>query len=71
MIVLGNLANVTLFSAALPGPEQYLAGHPLMLVTVIAVQIVVTLVLINVLATRRAPDANTDGATRQPQMSRA
>jgi len=49
MIILGNLANVTLFSAAIPGPEQYLAGHPLMLVTLIAVQIVVTLVLINVL----------------------
>ena len=37
MIVLGNLANITLFSAAIPGPEQFLAGHPLMLVTLIAV----------------------------------
>jgi len=71
MIILGNLANVTLFSAAIPGPEQYLAGHPLMLVTLIAVQIVVTLVLINVLATRRAPDVIAPGANRQPQMSRA
>ena len=71
MIILGNLANVTLFSAAIPGPEQYLAGHPLMLVTLIAVQIVVTLVLINVLATRRAPDFTTPCSTRQPQMSRA
>ena len=71
MIILGNLANITLFSAAIPGPEQYLAGHPLMLVTLIAVQIVVTLVLINVLATRRASDVIAIGATRQPQMSRA
>ena len=71
MIILGNLANITLFSAAIPGPEQYLAGHPLMLVTSIAVQIVVTLVLIDVLATRRAPDVISVGATRQPQMSRA
>jgi len=71
LIILGNLANVTLFSAAIPGPEQYLAGHPLMLVTLIAVQIVVTLVLINVLATRRAPDVIALGANRQPQMSRA
>ena len=71
MIILGNLANITLFSAAIPGPEQYLAGHPLMLVTLIAVQIVVTLVLINVLATRRAPDVIAPGANRQPQMSRA
>jgi membrane-bound metal-dependent hydrolase YbcI (DUF457 family) len=71
MIILGNLANITLFSAAIPGPEQYLAGHPLMLVTLIAVQIVVTLVLVDVLATRRAPDVITVRATRQPQLSRA
>ena len=71
MIVLGNLANITLFSAAIPGPEQFLAGHPLMLVTLIAVQIVATLVLVDVLATRRTSDAVTVGATRQPQMSRA
>ena len=71
MIILGNLANVTLFSAAIPVPEQYLAGHPLMLVTLIAAQIVVTLALIDVLATRRAPDVTAVHATRQPQMSRA
>jgi membrane-bound metal-dependent hydrolase YbcI (DUF457 family) len=70
MIGLGNLANITLFSAAIPGPEQYLAGHPLMLVTLIAVQIVVTLVLVDVLARRRATDVIRLGATRQPQMSR-
>jgi len=71
MIILGNLANITLFSAEIPGPEQYLAGHPLMLVTLIAVQIVVTLVLVDVLARRRAPDVISIGVTRQPQMSRA
>src|SRR5262245_28288613 len=49
MIVLGNLANITLFSAAIPGPEQYLAGHSLMVVTVVFVQIVATLVLIDLL----------------------
>jgi len=52
MIVLGNLANITLFSAAIPGPEQFLAGHPLMVVTVVFVQIVSTLALIEVLATK-------------------
>jgi hypothetical protein len=52
LIVLGNLANITLFSAPIPGPERYLAGHPLMIVTMVFVQIVATLVLINVLATR-------------------
>ena len=70
MIVLGNLANITLFSAAIPGPEQYLAGHPLMVVTVIFVQIVVTLALVGVLAKRKVP-ANLHGWTRnEPQVSR-
>lgn len=55
MIVLGNLANITFFSAAIPGPEKYLAGHPLALVTVVLVQIVAALVLIHVLATRPVP----------------
>ncbi|HEY7188452.1 MAG TPA: hypothetical protein VH436_17970 [Vicinamibacterales bacterium] len=56
MIVLGNLANITLFSATIPGPEVYLAGHPLMVVTLVFVQIVATLALIAVLATRSALD---------------
>jgi membrane-bound metal-dependent hydrolase YbcI (DUF457 family) len=52
VIVLGNLANITLFSAAIPGPEEYLAGHPLMVVTVIFVQIVTTLSLVGVFASQ-------------------
>jgi membrane-bound metal-dependent hydrolase YbcI (DUF457 family) len=59
MIVLGNLANITLFSATIPGPEQYLAGHPLMIVTLIFAQIVVTLALVDVLAKRTAPEPRT------------
>ena len=55
VIVLGNLANITLFSAAIPGPEEYLAGHPLMVVTVVFVQIVVTLTLVGVLAEETVP----------------
>jgi hypothetical protein len=58
MIVIGNLANITLFSAAIPGPEQYLAGHPLMVVTLVCVQIVATLLLVGVLATRSVPDVS-------------
>jgi len=46
VIVLGNLANVSLFSAAIPGPEQFLAGHPLAVVTLVLAQIVTTLALI-------------------------
>jgi membrane-bound metal-dependent hydrolase YbcI (DUF457 family) len=59
MIVLGNLANVTLFSAAIPGPEQYLAGHPLLVVTFVFVQIVATLTLIGVLAQRTVRHVST------------
>src|SRR5512143_1058598 len=50
LVVLGNLANLSLLSAAVPGPEAFLAGRPLMLVTVIAAQIVVTLWLTGILA---------------------
>ena len=63
MIVLGNLANITLFSAAIPGPEQYLAGHPLMIVTLIFVQIVATLALVDVLA---APGRAVSSTVRVP-----
>jgi hypothetical protein len=59
-IVLGNLANITLFSAAISGPETYLAGNPLMVVTLVFAQIVVTLGLIRALATRAVPSDSTD-----------
>ena len=71
MIVLGNLANITLFSAAIPGPEQYLAGRPLTVVTVIAVQIVVTALLIDVLTMQKAPAVSAVGADGHPHVSRA
>lgn len=54
VILLGNLANLSLFSAAIPGPEQYLAGRPLLIVTFILVQIVVTLALVGTFARRRS-----------------
>ena len=56
LVVLGNLANLSLFSAAIPGPEGFLAGRPLLVVTVVALQIVVTLVLTGMLARRRPFD---------------
>jgi hypothetical protein len=43
VIVVFNLANLSLFIPAIPGPEDAMAGRPLLLVTVIFVQIVVTL----------------------------
>jgi len=54
LVVLGNLANLSLFSAAVPGPEGFLAGRPLMVVTLVALQIMVTLVLTGMLARRPA-----------------
>ena len=52
VIVLGNFANLSLFSAAIAGPEQLLAGRPLLVVSVIFVQIISTLMLIGWLANR-------------------
>jgi len=43
---LGNLANLSFLSPAIAGPEQYLAGRPMLVVTVVFVQIVVTLLLV-------------------------
>jgi len=52
-IVLFNLANITFFSTSIPGPESLLAGRPLLVVTVVAIQIVVTLAGVWLLARRR------------------
>jgi membrane-bound metal-dependent hydrolase YbcI (DUF457 family) len=59
LITIGNVANLSIFSPDIPGPEQYLAGRPLLLVTFIFVQIVVSLVLVGILA-RRPSKASTE-----------
>ncbi|HLQ43140.1 MAG TPA: hypothetical protein VK137_00305, partial [Planctomycetaceae bacterium] len=60
LITIGNLANLSFLSPAIRGPERYLAGRPLLAVTLIFVQIVVTLVLVGVLARRNmAPSTAT------------
>jgi hypothetical protein len=59
LVALGNLVNLSFLSPAIPGPEEYLAGHPMLLVTVIFAQIVVTLVLVGVLARRDTPSTAT------------
>ena len=53
LILIANLANVSLFSAAIPGPEELLAGRPLLVVSLVLFQIVVTLILVGILAARR------------------
>ncbi|HEY5944005.1 MAG TPA: hypothetical protein VIV40_00865 [Kofleriaceae bacterium] len=65
LIIGANLANLTLFSYALPGPEQLLAGHPLLVVTFVLAQIVVTLVWIGFLARRVDRDVPLMPATEQ------
>ena len=53
-IVLFNLANVSLFSDRIPGPEAWLGGRPILLAGVILGQIVATLLVVGILA-RRTP----------------
>jgi len=46
IIVLFNLANISFFIKAIPGPERFLAHRPIWITAVIALQIVVTAVLV-------------------------
>jgi hypothetical protein len=55
LIVAFNFANLSLFSAAVPGPEELLANHPTLIVGVILVQIVVTLLLVGWFSQHPAP----------------
>jgi len=59
VILLFNLANLSMLSSAVPGPEEKLAGHPMLIVTVIAVQIAVTLILVGLFS--RSTDADACG----------
>jgi membrane-bound metal-dependent hydrolase YbcI (DUF457 family) len=52
LIVGANLANLSLYSDVIPGPERLLAGHPLVVVTFVFAQIIATLVLVGILARR-------------------
>ncbi|HEY9479718.1 MAG TPA: hypothetical protein VIP79_06495 [Gemmatimonadaceae bacterium] len=54
LVVLGNLANLSLLSVTIPGPEIFLAGRPLLVVSFVFVQIIVTLLLVGVLSRRSA-----------------
>jgi hypothetical protein len=51
--VVGNLLNLSFMSPGIRGPEQLLAGRPELVVTVVLVQIVATLTLVYVFASRR------------------
>jgi hypothetical protein len=66
-IGLGNVANLSFLSPAISGPEGYLARRPTLLVTVIFVQIVVTLVLVAALARRKAGSTTNGQSPRSEQ----
>lgn len=53
VVVLGNLANLSLLSGVVPGPEVFLAGRPLLVVTLVLVQILVTMALVSTLSRPR------------------
>ena len=69
VIVAANLANLSLFSAAIPGPEGLMAGRPLLLVTVIFAQIVVTLILVGILSRPRSLGSAHRGANNNGRPS--
>jgi len=52
IILLFNVANLSLLSPAVPGPESLLANRPTAIVLVILVQIVVTLFLVGFYSSR-------------------
>ncbi len=66
VVIVGfNLANLSLFFRAVPGPEGFLAGRPALLTTVIFAQILVTLWAVWAAAgTRRRPDSGRPEAGR-------
>ena len=62
-IVLFNVANISMFAAAIPGPETWLAHRPTLITMLIFVQIVATLVVVGYLARTRGLSAEPVGPT--------
>ena len=62
-IVLFNVANLSMFVAAIPGPETRLAHQPTLITTLIFVQIVATLALVGYLAKKPGPSAEPASVT--------
>ena len=54
VLLVGNLANTSFFFASIAGPEELLAGRPLLVVTAVFVQIVTMLVLVGMMSSKRA-----------------
>jgi membrane-bound metal-dependent hydrolase YbcI (DUF457 family) len=54
VVVAGNLADISFFFAGIPGPEQFLGGRPMLVVTLIFGQIVTMLVLVRLFSSKPA-----------------
>lgn len=54
IILLFNFANFTTFSPDIIGLEKYFAGNPVLLVSVIALQIIITLILVGLYSKKSA-----------------
>lgn len=64
-IIVGfNLANITFFSTAISGPEALLADNPVLLTSVVLVQIVLTLVLVGRFSNRHCQYGGRVGGVR-------
>jgi hypothetical protein len=59
-IVTFNFANFSFLNTAIVGPEALLANHPLVLTTIVAVQIIVTLSLVGMLGQRNGHAARSE-----------
>lgn len=53
IILFFNLANITMFTALISGPETLMANNPALITTVIFVQILVTLFLVGYFSNSR------------------
>ncbi len=54
VIVIFNLANLSMFSSSIAGPEAYMVDRPFLLTTVIFIQIVATLLLVGLFSGKRS-----------------
>lgn len=66
VILAFNVANLSLLSPAVPGPEGLLANRPTLLVGVILLQIVITLLLVGWYSQRPRPAWLTPGSSTPP-----
>ena len=66
VLIAGNLANVSFFFAGIAGPEQFLAGHPMLVVTVVLAQIVAMLILVGVFSARPGAPVDRPGLKARP-----